>query len=145
MQDSEGLTVCLNRTSWAVPLELLLLFEGDLLIRETTEKSTPPLQEILVFLLPTNPQASTIPCLQQNGKGWNQLNWAQPSANHSDTRGGSSQSELWDDNGFLLGDPKPKARAPALTLSPAQPHGLAQTLLCVTSDEVPAAAPAPPE
>lgn len=34
-----------------------------------------------------NPQASTIPCPQQNGKGWNQLDWAQPSANASDNQG----------------------------------------------------------
>lgn len=65
--------------------------------------------------------------------------------NPSDTRGGSSQSELWDDNGFEPGDPKAQAWAPALSLSPAQPCGPAQTLLCVTSDHVPALVPAPPD
>lgn len=100
MQSSEGLALCTNNISQAVPLEILFLFAGDLLTQGTTENSTPPLQEILLVLLHTNPQASTIPCPQQNGKGWNQLDWARPSANCSDTRGVSSPSELWDDNGF---------------------------------------------
>lgn len=108
MQNREGLALCPNKIS---SLEPLFLFAGDLPIRETTENSTPPLQEILVFLLHTNPQASTIPCPQQNGKGWNQLDWAQPSANPSDTGGEVAPHTL--SCGMTMvsntGDPKPKA------------------------------------